>query len=164
MDPPALQERARPQESARGSDNRRPRTIVDYTFSKVSSETLHLTPAEAIQFGRALLRILQGIFDADPNYGPVHLSKVDIADGFHRVCIASIQPTSPSSELSSRLKPGAKPMVAFPTRLPMGWVDSASYFCAATETVADLANARLSSQLESSIAPTRHRRQHTAEL
>jgi hypothetical protein len=34
-----------------------------------------------------LPRILQGIFDADPNFGPVHLIKVDITNGFYRVCI-----------------------------------------------------------------------------
>ena len=51
--------------------NRLPRTIVDYTFSKVNSETLRVAPAEAIQFGRALPRVLQAIFDADPNFGPV---------------------------------------------------------------------------------------------
>jgi hypothetical protein len=34
-------------------------------------------------------------------------------------------------------------MVPFPLRLPMGWDDSPPYFCAATDTVADLVNARL---------------------
>ena len=36
-----------------------PRTIVDYTFSRVNSETLRLAPAEAIQFDRALPRFPQ---------------------------------------------------------------------------------------------------------
>jgi hypothetical protein len=35
-------------------------------------------------------------------------------------------------------------LVAFPLILPMGWVQSPPYLCAITETVADLANARLS--------------------
>jgi hypothetical protein len=49
-----MMERAKPQESARESacgypaTKRRRRTIVDYTFSKVNSETLRLAPAEAI--------------------------------------------------------------------------------------------------------------------
>ena len=39
-------------------------------------------------------------------------------------------------------------MVAFPLVLPMGWVNSPPYFCAATETAADLMNARLRRQQE----------------
>ncbi len=67
--------------------------------------------------------------------------KVDIADGFYRVCINPADISKLGVVFPT--KPGAEPMVAFPMRLPMGWVDSAPYFCAATETVADLANARL---------------------
>jgi hypothetical protein len=98
MDPPALQERSRP------------RTIVDYTFCKVDSETLRLAPAEAIQFGRAVPRILKGIFDADPNYGAVHLIKFDMADGFYRVCINPAD--IPKLGVAFPTKPGAEPMVA----------------------------------------------------
>jgi hypothetical protein len=121
--------------------NRRPRTIVDYTFSNVNSETIRLAPADAMQFGKALPRLLQGIFDADPRYGPVHLIKVDIADGFYRICLNPAD--IPKLGVVFPTKPGDEPMVAFPLRLPMGWVDSPPYFCAATETVADLANARI---------------------
>jgi hypothetical protein len=35
-------------------------------------------------------------------------------------------------------------LVAIPLALPMGWVESPPYFCAVTETIADLANSRLS--------------------
>jgi hypothetical protein len=121
--------------------NRRPRTIVDYTFSKVNPDTLRLAPSEAMQFGRALPRILQNIFDADPRFGPVHLIKVDIADGFYRICLNPAD--IPKLGVVFPTKPGAEPMIAFPLRLPMGWADSPPYFCVATETVADLANARL---------------------
>ena len=33
--------------------------------------------------------------------------------------------------------------MAFPLVLPMGWVDSPPYFCALTETICDLANAKI---------------------
>ena len=48
----------------------RPRLIVDYTFSNVNQETLRLAPPEAMQFGRALQRVMTNIVHADPRYGP----------------------------------------------------------------------------------------------
>ena len=38
--------------------NRRPRLIVDFSFSEVNAETVQLAPAEAMQFGRALQRVM----------------------------------------------------------------------------------------------------------
>jgi len=38
---------------------------------------------------------------------------------------------------------GEDPLIAFPLVLPMGWKNSPPIFCTATETIADLANARL---------------------
>ena len=54
--------------------NRRSRLIVDYTYSGVNPETAKLAPPEAMQFGRALNRVLFKIAHADPRYGPVYLS------------------------------------------------------------------------------------------
>jgi hypothetical protein len=120
---------------------RRPRTIVDYTFSGVNADTVPLCAPEAMQFGRALLRVLQRIIQADPRHGPVHLIKVDVADGFYRIGLNSgdvikmgvAMPDSPTGE----------PLIAFPLALPMGWVNSPPLFVAATETIADNANAAL---------------------
>ncbi|KAI2491968.1 hypothetical protein MHU86_22588 [Fragilaria crotonensis] len=68
--------------------DRRPWLIVDYSFSDLNAKTLQLAPAEAMQFGWALQRVFKHIVEADPRYGPVHLAKIDIADGiaslFHR--------------------------------------------------------------------------------
>jgi hypothetical protein len=94
---------------------------------------------EAMQFGRALERLLFRIRQANPRYGPVYMAKVDLADGFYRLWLASrdipnlgaVFPTHDDEE----------PLVALPLTLPMGWVSSPPYFCAETETVADLANA-----------------------
>ena len=38
-----------------------------------------------MQFGGALQRILKLVCHADPQYGPVHLSKHDIKDGYYRL-------------------------------------------------------------------------------
>jgi hypothetical protein len=62
--------------------DRRPRLIVDYTFSNVNGNTLQWAPREAMQFGRALQQVLTALVHADPRYGPVHMAKIDVADGF----------------------------------------------------------------------------------
>ena len=96
-----------------------------------------------MQFGRALQRVLANVVQADPRYGPVFLSKIDIADGFYRVWLrlsdipklGVVLPTSPGQPLP--------PLIAFPLALPMGWVESPPYFTVLTETACDLANTRL---------------------
>lgn len=50
--------------------DRRPRLIVDYTFSSVNAETVPMAPREAMQFGRALQRILRKIVTFNPSMGP----------------------------------------------------------------------------------------------
>jgi hypothetical protein len=109
---------------------RRPRTIVDYTFLGVNADTVPLCAPEAMQFGRALLRVRQRIIQADPRHGPVHLIKVDVADGFYRIGLNSgnvikmgvAMPASPTGE----------PLIAFPLALPMGWVNSPPLFVASS--------------------------------
>ena len=100
-----------------------------------------MAPRDSMQFGKALHRILQALVDANPMHGPVHLLKVDIADGFYRIWlnIADIP------KLACSIPPlyGDKPLLALPLVLPMGWTESPPYFCTATETVADLTNKRL---------------------
>ena len=121
--------------------DRRPRLIVDYTFSAVNAETARWAPREAMQFGRALQRVFTTIVHAHPRYGPVRMAKIDVADGFYRVWvqtrdIAKLGVVLPAS-------PGCTPLIAFPLALPMGWVESPPYFTAVTETTCDLANAKL---------------------
>jgi hypothetical protein len=118
--------------------DRRPRTIVDYTYFGINAATQPVTPKDAMQFGETPERIIRQIVLADPSYGPVEMIKVDIADGFYRVWlhdqdIAKLGVVFPNN-------PGEEPLVAFPLALPMGWANSPPSFCAATETVADIAN------------------------
>ena len=121
--------------------DRRPRIIVDYSFYNINDDTVPLAPMESMQFGRALDRILYKLRHSNRRFGPVHMIKVDIADGFYRMWVsASCVPTL--GVVFPHL-PGEEPLVAFPLVLPMGWVSSPPYFCALTETIADLANTKL---------------------
>ena len=96
--------------------------IVDYSFSHLNDDTIPLAPREAMQFGRALQRVLSTIVHANPRYGPVHMAKIDIADGFYRVWIALND--VPKLGVALPVSPGGVPLVAFPLALPMGWIDS----------------------------------------
>ena len=120
--------------------DRRPRLIVDYTFSGVNADTVPLAPKDAMQFGQALQRVMSKVVHADARYGPVHLAKIDIADGFYRVWLQ----ITDIPKLGVAL-PGTQPdpLIAFPLALPMGWLESPPYFTAFTETACDLANKEL---------------------
>ncbi len=121
--------------------DRRPRVIVDYSFANINADTIPLAPMESMQFGRTLDRVLHRIHHANRRFGPVHLIKVDIADGFYRLLVASSH--IPALGVVFPHLPGEEPLVAFPLVLPMGWVSSPPYFCALTETAADIANSHL---------------------
>jgi hypothetical protein len=121
--------------------DRRPRLINDLTFYGINENTIRLAPTEAMQFGRALERVLHKIQRADPRHGPVYLSKIDVADGFYRVDLETA--TAPTLAVILPHQAGEPPLVAIPLSLPMGWVESPPYFCAASETIADLANATI---------------------
>jgi hypothetical protein len=100
-----------------------------------------LAPNEAMQFGRALERLLFRIRHANPRYGPVYMNKIDISDGFYRVALAAA--SSPKLAIVLPTRPGEPTLLAIPLSLPMGWIESPPAFCAVTETIADLANWRL---------------------
>jgi hypothetical protein len=120
---------------------RRPRPIVDYTFSNVNSKTLKLAPREVMQFGRALERIITRVVRADPRFGPVKFIKIDLADGFYRVHVRAEDIPKLGIAFPSLI--GEEALIAFPLALPMGWTESPPYFCAVTETIANVANRRI---------------------
>jgi hypothetical protein len=120
---------------------RRPRPIIDYTFSGVNQDSLPLAPSHSMQFGSALQRIPQRLVYANPIFGPVHMLKFDLSDGYYRVRL------SPEAALElAVIIPGDNPqanLIGIPLSLPMSWAQSPPYFCAFTETAADLANSTL---------------------
>lgn len=101
-------------------------------------------------------RLLREILLSNPLHGPVQLIKVDLSDGFYRLClniedIPKLGVTFPSATTNN--------LVAFPLVLPMGWKNSPPAFCTATETIADLANQALRSSSPSAtftLIRTRH--------
>ncbi|KAI2494663.1 adenylate kinase [Fragilaria crotonensis] len=97
-----------------------------------------------MQFGRALQRICKRIVHSNPQYGPVKMAKIDIADGFYRVWVQLRDILKLGVALPSAH--GQAPLIAFPLALPMGWVESPPYFTALTETACDMANALLATQ------------------
>jgi hypothetical protein len=99
-----------------------------------------------MQFGHALDRILREILLADPKNGPVYLIKIDISDGFYRIAL-NIDDIPKLGVVFPTL-PGEEPLVAFPLVLPMGWSNSPPIFSTATETIADMANERLNSNVD----------------
>lgn len=142
--------------------DRRPRLIVDYSYSGVNADTVPLAPRGAMQFGRALQRVLTRIVHANPRYGPVHLAKIDIADGFYRVWLRVDD--IPHLGVALPTAPGTTPVIAFPLALPMGWVESPPYFTSFTETACDLANQALHRATATPAQQLHLRTQHRLEL
>jgi hypothetical protein len=122
---------------------RRPRLIVDYSFSGINDETVLLSPREAMQFGRALKRIIAQVVHSDPKFGPVQFIKIDIADAFYRVWLRVPVEDIVKLGVAIPLLATKQKLIALPLALPMGWTQSPPTFCAVTETIADVANERL---------------------
>jgi len=118
--------------------DRRPRPIMDYTFSNVNAHSVDIAPTHAMQFGAALQRLLQRLAYCNPAWGPPLLAKLDLADGYYRVPLAA----EASLELAVILpsEDFREPLLGIPLSLPMGWALSPPWFCAFTETCADLSN------------------------
>ena len=73
------------------------------------------------------------------------MSKIDIVDGFYRVLLRIEE--IPKLGVALPVAPGQVPLVAFPSAVPMGWVESLPYLTTLTETVCDLSNAKLADRL-----------------
>jgi hypothetical protein len=121
--------------------DRRPRSIIDYTFYRINEDTVVMAPPEAMQFGKALWRVLAGIVHASPGLGPVYLSKVDITDGFYRIWVGAAD--IPKLGVLLPAEHGQAKLIGFPVVMPMGWKEFPPVFTSATETVTDLANDKI---------------------
>jgi hypothetical protein len=99
---------------------------------------MQATAPDSLQFGHALLRILQLLQRADTRRGHVYLAKIDVADAFMRIPLFAPHIAVLGALLPSY--PREQQLVAFPLILPMGWIESPQYLCAVTETIADTAN------------------------
>jgi hypothetical protein len=111
---------------------------MDYTFSSVNQHSVDIAPTHSMQFGHALQRLLQRLAYCNPAWGPPLMAKLDLSDGYYRVPLSA----EASLELAVILPwaHGTDPLLAIPLSLPMGWSLSPPWFCAFTETCADLFN------------------------
>ena len=76
-----------------------------------------------MQFGPCLPRLLQQIWEDDPQDGPVYLSKWDISDAFHR-CVLRPADFGAFSYLLMPLPSNTAIYLCLGRVLPMGWVSS----------------------------------------
>jgi hypothetical protein len=101
-----------------------------------------------MQFGNALPRLLERLVYCNTCYGPPLMSKIDLADGYYRVPLSADAALSLAVLIPSDTRDTA-PLEAFPLVLPMGWAHSPPYFCAFTETIADITNSALRTSIPS---------------
>jgi hypothetical protein len=103
---------------------------------------------------------MQRLAYADKRHGPPHMLKFDLDNGYCRVHL------SPEAALElAVVLPSDNQMehlVGIPLSLPMGWTYSLPYFCAFTETAADLANAAIQENHPPRTHPLVTKSQHTA--
>jgi hypothetical protein len=95
-----------------------------------------------MQFGGALHRICHQVRHANPRFGPVHLGKYDIKDGFYCLFLNALDCLR-LAIIMPRYEGEEQLVVAIPMSCTMGWVQSPPTFCAMSETVANLANKRM---------------------
>jgi hypothetical protein len=123
---------------------RKPRLLCDHSWYPVNEETLPHAPPESMQFGGTLPRVLRQIRHANPKYGPVHMCKHDVKDGYYRLYLNAND--CPRLSIILPKYAGEEQLIAIPMACTMGWVQSPPTFCTASETITDVANARFRSQ------------------
>ena len=98
-------------------------------------------PAESMnQLGKALGRVIFTLGSQPMEAGPILMCKLDIKDGFWRMCVPETQQEQFCYVLPQL--PGTPPediQLVVPAALQMGWTSSPAFFCAATETGRDVA-------------------------
>ena len=120
-------------------EDRRPRIIYNYLWIGLNVAVLRQAPAEVVQFAQTLPRLLRTILDADPQGGPVFMSKIELSGTYVRVwmhpedlpLLSFVFPSHPEDDDT---------LIGFHLSLPIVYVDSSLYFLCTIDTVADLSN------------------------
>ena len=89
-----------------------------------------------MRFGKALYRVINCILAAPPKLGPTFLNKVDLADAYMLIWVR-LKEIPSVSFLVPKATPEEDQLVGFHLSIPMGYVESAAFLCATTETVKD---------------------------
>ena len=111
--------------------DRKPRLLCDHSWDwgwpALNDTTIPHAPAEAMQFGGTLPRVLAATRHANPRFGPVRASKFDIKDGYYRMHYRAKD--CPRMTILLPRCPGEPQLVGIPLSCTMGWVQSPSAFC-----------------------------------
>ena len=112
----------------------------------VNKTTNREAAPDSLQFGRSSPCTLQVVWEADPVQGPVWVSKLDVTYTYHRGTVKPSQVgTFPYVIPSAPAYKGH--IICINLVLPMGWVDSPNFFCAFSETLTDVANVLVNTDL-----------------
>ncbi len=122
------------------------RAILDLSYSvkltpttsipSVNSTTIKTALKGAIdQLGHSLQRIIHAFAVADEN-AKIFMAKWDIKDGFWRLDCRKGEEWTFAYVLPS--SHGSDPTLVIPTSLQLGWIESPTYFCTASETARDV--------------------------
>ena len=117
----------------------RPRLIFDFTWICLNEATARKYPEEVMRFGGTLRPIIRRLLVANPRLGQVYLGKVDLAESYMRLWIR-LNVTPSVGFLITSQEPTDKQLVCSHLSLPVGYVDSALFFCMSTETIAYMEN------------------------
>ena len=107
---------------------RRPRLIIDFTWSGINDIAELLALMEAMRFRGALLRILKQVLTIDPCLGPVYISKVDLSDTYMSLWVR-IEDIPSVAFLIPKKTPSNTHLLGFLLYVPMGYIDSLSCPC-----------------------------------
>jgi hypothetical protein len=125
------------QANEHGRKHKRKRTIQDVLQRSVNETTVSLAPIPPIkELGNVLKRLLRFMQEVPPEEH-IQFSKVDLADVYW--CMIVEQDSRYNFAYTLPILPGKPTKIIIPSSLQMGWSESPGYFCAATESVWDIA-------------------------
>ena len=78
--------------------------------------------------------MIKCILTAPPKLGPSFLNKFNLADAYMRIWVC-LEDISLVAFLVPKAIPDEEQLVGFHLSIPMGYVESAAFFCATTKTV-----------------------------
>ena len=119
---------------------------LDNENPSVNNTTDREIAPESMQLWRAFPCILQASWEADPEEGPVRVSKLHVTDAYHcgtlkppqAGAFACVVPLVPYNDII---------IICIHLVLPMGWVESPKFFCAFSNNLTDVANALVDADL-----------------
>jgi hypothetical protein len=125
------------QDRKRGRKKQRGREPRDILKDSVNDTTVRLAPDVPVkELGNVLKRLLRFMQEV-PAEEHIQLSKIDLADGYWRMIVEETSRWNFAYVLPG--PPGGPTRIVIPSALQMGLMESPGYFCAATESVRDIA-------------------------